>query len=1397
MAVRVKRRRRLIIVLVVTVGILTVLGGGFFLRMNQIRTNALDARVQGMAAFESEDYYTAMHKLGTYLNHFPDDHEVMYSYAHARLHNPVDGGQHVGQAIGMLRRLVELNPEYPDARSDLLELYMAAGLRAEVKNLADDMIEVDPNNDKAIHAKFIAMVGLREYDDAIQFADEVLKTDPAGEYIYNEEVREHALRTKVVILNKDGKIEDALRYAKQYNDLAPEDIESQFNTLQLMQQLGASPTEYIERVREIQKNQGDDHRYVLLEAMAYRLGRNQKKAIELLREVADTVPTEELLVRRLIGEMDNLGLYSEATEALVSASEQIKNLWLQRVLVHRMIQAGMQEEVLKFLDQAEVDPKAPDSDSELLGLYAMALLEAERHPEAGVILEVLSERTHDTFAEGWVPFLRDVKAQDNPDISEVVEICQKSIAASPNNPYYHYVLAQGYANLGEIELAMNAWGKAAEYGQPWAAPRMQIAKALLKTDRKDMAVAVAESAFRRAPRHPEVAITLAMAVANNIDQLPDDRLDALMTIIERIQAVLPNDLRARQVEILTLVRRGDREAARQAFMNVLDSDEFEMSELEMRQFTELSRKTGLGLEKYCMVKAKDKYGLTPSIALQHALEKIRESKSEQGLEEFRQAMVGASAGSKTEWDITLAQLLEVVGDGASLSTWASLGDDNQDNVRIQKAILTSRVAWADMDLIDRTIDRLRALTRDEAITWRVARARWIMNQADGDEKELAEAIEMLNEVVAEAPALVEPRLVLAYCYQQSNNFTGAIEQLSRASEIQPTNHSIKLDLARILQSQNNYDRVRVVVKQIIDSDTKQPNHISQVAELLVRQGDVDRALVLLEQIYDPGGKPQNSDLLLARIYVQKNRDEDAEQVVQKLLADPTPGAVRFAANYYASRGRHDEAENALTLLADIRLAPGMASVIRGEYYSKYADSKRGVQEYELAIKSAPKNLSIWKELIRLHIVRQDAEQAISAGKRAIDALGEDSRISWFMQHSELIQQSIDDKRPVGLILGILGNDETRNAAVECLQVLSDVRLDPSTTDQAVTKLIRLANTNTQFLDLQLYITKLMTSLGRIEDAVLLGTRAMEAFPTNPVPAKLSATALASAGRWDEVVGVAMSWRERTGRNTLDADLMIAEAKLRLSDPEGALRQIHGYIKDKNRISEKYNPVHLAFVRSLLMLGHVDKVEKLLSPVLTEKGWRETWVRLAVTGVSDSDVAQEWLSRVPGMLSEDAHDEWTLLIRSWIALAEKYKHPEFHQRAKKLSNEAVKFDGAPSELWLLNGIVEYEVGDLNAAVASYRKSLELNPSPHSTKNNLAMALADQGSSLDEALRLSQEAVGAAPNIAAYYDTLATVYSARGEYDMAIENIERAIQLEPGNPLWSKNLAAIRTKAGIGE
>jgi tetratricopeptide (TPR) repeat protein len=99
------------------------------------------------------------------------------------------------------------------------------------------------------------------------------------------------------------------------------------------------------------------------------------------------------------------------------------------------------------------------------------------------------------------------------------------------------------------------------------------------------------------------------------------------------------------------------------------------------------------------------------------------------------------------------------------------------------------------------------------------------------------------------------------------------------------------------------------------------------------------------------------------------------------------------------------------------------------------------------------------------------------------------------------------------------------------------------------------------------------------------------------------------------------------------------------------------------------------------------------------------------------------------------------------------------------------------IYTMIGILEDSRKNHDVAVENYRKALEKDPNAIYAANNLAWLYAETGKgNLDEALRLAQGVVQKNPNIAGFVDTLGWVYYKKNLFDLAADQLQKAVALD---------------------
>jgi len=120
---------------------------------------------------------------------------------------------------------------------------------------------------------------------------------------------------------------------------------------------------------------------------------------------------------------------------------------------------------------------------------------------------------------------------------------------------------------------------------------------------------------------------------------------------------------------------------------------------------------------------------------------------------------------------------------------------------------------------------------------------------------------------------------------------------------------------------------------------------------------------------------------------------------------------------------------------------------------------------------------------------------------------------------------------------------------------------------------------------------------------------------------------------------------------------------------------------------------------------------------------------------------------------------------------------------------VEMSPESSHAWEEWARLRYQMGNRDAALEGFERSMSLDPGNLEAANDLAWLYADAGSNLDRALALAKSVAEREPTANAF-DTLAFVHRKRNELADALRALERALTLEPDNADYVRRAAELR-------
>jgi tetratricopeptide (TPR) repeat protein len=1329
MSVKAKSKKRLVILVAAVLGTGVVGGGLVLYKMHRTSVHYTEARVTGLRAAGTGDHVTAVNHLAYYLDRHPDDVEALETYAKEVLASDgLEAGQSVA-AVARVRHLAQLRPAEIEPKRQLMRLQARLGRSTEAREAADAVLAQDSKDVEALGIRVGVLVALREWDNA-------------------------------------------LAAAKIWCEAAPQDPVPHCNLLMIMARMDKPADEIKASAKLVADKAPGTPLALLVTAHALALTHDVRGSQEVGKALAVlTMPSVEF-AKAVIDELNGIGLTDASLQVLRRTAKESNDADIHRALTCRLWEARQYDEVLSLTETLPAH-----SSPELLAFRATSLTSVRKASEADAAVAELKSRKNDPVAAAWALIATELQKPGSVDPSALRKACDDGVRYDRRSPYLRYFRGVALAQLDETDLAIEDWHAAAQLSPTWVAPLLRSSDATLSRGRFAVALKDAQGANVRADGHDGAAFVNFVRVLGAAAEAGEADAGEALNYIEQVRAQLPKDETTMVAHISLLAHLGRRPEAMAEVRKGLAMTPPPSNQTLLR-LAAISQRRQLGLEDDCIALADRSSGGTVEAAYARAAQKAQQGATADGLALLRAARQKApNQGVGVEWDVAEARYMERIQDGGAKAAWQKIAESNPSDRRVQQFVLNSRAAHEDKAFADRTIERLRELTGDNSLGWRIARARWRLQWAANDQ-ERAEAAVFIKEITRTAPDVLEPRILLAQAYERLGKIPESIEQLQVALTLDQSNAQVALALAQLLQSRKEYGKAQELLDRVVKSKSGTADQKRMAATLLAQQGDSAKAIEVLE------GNKENT-LFLATLYRQRNELSKAEAVVKELLAAKPDGpTVAFAADLYGQLGRRDDADKALAMLDKVGLRPGMKELTLAEHAARYQGVGQAEKWYKEATKVAPADGTVWRAMAGFYAFGgrvKEFSETLDAGAKSA---GGDAGLKVVLDQRDVLGKAIANPEVRVIAAAFIASPQSDSPLLAAVTAV--VRgADPVAVAAELKSLAERAN---QSLPVQILAARAAARAGRNDEAADLAAKAVQAFPNEADPCQVAVEVFSKTERWSEALGFARTWRERSAARPLAADMQIANLLLRLKQPDQAVEQLKPHLAAAVQNPDSGSAVIFQYVAAMSAAGRAAEAADVAWPLAAKSGdWQKIWMQLALR--CDDRTAEQWLRRVTPVIKAEEIDEHAVLAGAWHMLYSRTKDPAHLKLANDVFDEVMSHKDLPATTIMARGLVAEQDGDLKTAEAAYRRALALDPALPVARNNLAMILSSRPADLPEAQKLAEANVQANPQIAVFVDTLAVIQSKLKRYDAAVATLKQALALEPRSVDWRTHLAQV--------
>ncbi len=533
-------------------------------------------------------------------------------------------------------------------------------------------------------------------------------------------------------------------------------------------------------------------------------------------------------------------------------------------------------------------------------------------------------------------------------------------------------------------------------------------------------------------------------------------------------------------------------------------------------------------------------------------------------------------------------------------------------------------------------------------------------------------------------------------------------------------------------------------------------------------------------------------------YMRANERDKAEAILRDHLRnDPlNAGAIMNLANFLASTDRYAEAESVMRkVIGDKKDFPNGRELM-GDFYSRATKYDAALQQYQAGVKEDPQNSLRYQErIIAIDEVTGHADQSLKLSKDLVKDNPKDAGANE-MYAALLLQTTKPADYPKALSeLQSMSQNNPGNGVLHLDLARGYFRLNEP--DKALSEALDAVRENSTLQPARVLAADVYEDRGEHAKALEQTDLVLNAEPGNPGARLIRDRALIATGQVDKAEPELAALSQRFPQMT--------DVRLELAAIYVGQKKYDQAIDEYDKIWTANPPDVRGFVGLQTVKLAQGKVDE------------------AVQGMQDLVNKNP---NSPALRYQLANFEAT------AAAANAHSNPartkQLLEDSENNYKEILKTDPKSGDLWLRLGILQRELGQFDAALASFQQASVVSPQnanvalnkamlldvmgkkkeaadeynkvlgiqPHNALalNNLAFIDAEAGTNLDQAMTYAERAKQQAPNSPSISDTLGYVYYQKNLNAAAVSIFKQIVEQAPQNPTFRLHLAMALSKQG---
>ena len=631
-------------------------------------------------------------------------------------------------------------------------------------------------------------------------------------------------------------------------------------------------------------------------------------------------------------------------------------------------------------------------------------------------------------------------------------------------------------------------------------------------------------------------------------------------------------------------------------------------------------------------------------------------------------------------------------------------------------------------------------------------------------------IEFLN-VIQLDPDHREATARLGVALFDTGQFGPSFAYLQRAVEFDSENADVRVKLGTIYLLRGMREEAREEAGAVLDRDATNLDALTVYADTASSTGELDGAIRRLENARTEHEARAKFHLALGSLHFRKGDVDTAENHFQEAARrEPdSPSAHLALGTFYLAKRDLDNAEAEFNKAAEAAPVRSATQIRVVDFYRLLGDTKEANRRLDALVLDAPDFVPAWNRIATYAFADNDFERCEEALNHLLESNPRDP----------------ETLRMLGEVYRERGDFEAAEAKFrETITVLQDyVRRRPD-----------LASAHFR-------LAQMHTRVGEIAQAMNALDTVIELAPNSPQASLMLAELQIRTGQAGRAVPVLQSvlQRQKTALGfkllgmayAADQDYARAtpayEAYVQLApeDPEASFRlgtSLLGQQQTEPALAsfEKALELNPSYVEPLAAIATVKAQNEQLGSAL--KRVQAQMASIEPSGQHHYLLGQLYLTSNQTDIAEEEYKKAVALAPNlnagYAQLAGIYVRSGRQQVAIEEMDRALEHNPDNQPVIMLKGMLEHQVGEVDAARSTYERLLALNARFGPAANNLAYIYQQDGR-IDEALDWAEVARTENPDNPDIADTLGWILYERGTYDRALSLLREAAAGRPEN------------------